>query len=62
MNIVNVILLAGVLALLFNRSLRKAAATILLGLALLFYGQPILNAILQAGQWLISLALGGSHG
>jgi Na+/phosphate symporter len=62
MNIVNVILLAGVLALLFNRSLRKAAATILLGLALFFYGQPILKAILQAGQWLIGVALGGSHG
>lgn len=62
MSVVKVILIAGVLALLFNRSLRKAAATILLGLVLLFYGQPILSALLQAGQWLIGLALGGNHG
>lgn len=63
MNVVKLIIILILLGLLVSKKLRKAVATVLFGLVLLFYGQPILNAVLWLARRLVRLASqGGTYG
>jgi hypothetical protein len=59
MNILKIILILALLGLLISPRLRKAAATVLFGVVLLFYGKAIIAFTLRLFRMLTRTAPGG---